>query len=150
MGRVAVISCVLVLTLSAGCAGLVPETPAAMTEESSPVTTQTRTPHQCDTFGTGGIAPLAESKTPVTTVEHANRRLQTVISERPDYPFTASAFAYVPRDENEEQWAVRDELDMRSTNTTLYYFSPRDDTRLDDMAIVTENGRVFTVLIGAC
>jgi hypothetical protein len=150
MARVSIITCLLIMTLFAGCAGLVTEKPTETTDESSPTTTQTRTPHQCDTFGTGGIAPLAETNNTVSTVGQANRTLHTVISEHPDYPFNASDFEYVPQDEIDDKRAVRDELDMRSTDTTLYYFSPHDYTKLDDMVIVSENGSIFAVIIGAC
>lgn len=150
MARVSAVSLVLVAILFAGCVGPVIETPAEKTEKPPTATTPTRITPQCDTFGTGGIVPLNETNHTVTTVTLANRTFHSTISDLPDYPFNASEFEYVPRDKIDAKGAVRDELDMRSPNMTLYYFSPDSDTRLDNMAIVTENGGVFTVHIGAC
>lgn len=156
MVRMSIISCVVVITVFAGCAGLGTERPAETIEEPATVTPQTRTLHQCDTFGTGGIAPLAETNSTVTTVRQANRTLHTVVSGLPDadtYPYNASDLDYVSRDtiDENERRAVRDELHSVPANTTLYYFSPHDYTRIDDdMVIVSENGGVFVVFIGAC
>lgn len=157
MVRLSIISFVVVITLFAGCAGHVTENPVEPTEEPSTETPQTRTPHQCDTFGTGGIAPLAETNNTVTTVRQANSTMHTVVSGVPDapdtYPYNASELEYVPRDkiDETERRAVRDELRRMPANTTLYYFTPHDYTRVaDDMIIVSENGGVFVAFIGAC
>lgn len=150
MTRIFTGSLVLVLIIVAGCTGPVTETPTENIEKSPELTTSTRITPQCDTFGTGGIASLGEINDTVTTVTKANRTLRSTISDLPDYPFNASDFEYVPRTKIDSKGAVRDELDVSSTNTTLYYFSPDGDTGLDEMVIVTENGGVFTIHIGAC
>lgn len=151
MTRVPSVSVVLVIVLIAGCAGLGTENPAGPAGETS--TETTRTTHECDTFGTGGVAPLGETNTTVTTVGEANTSLRTVIRNGSDYPFNASDLEYVPRDEIDETGAVRHELeryDMWSANTTLYYFSPGNTTGLDDTLVVTDGGAVFVIYIGAC
>ncbi|MXR19226.1 hypothetical protein [Halobacterium bonnevillei] len=151
MIRVPSISVVLVIILVAGCAGLGTENPAE--PPAATPTETTRTAHECDTFGTGGVAPLGETNTTVTTVGQANASLRTVVLERADHPFDVSDLEYVPRDEIDETGAVRNELeryDTWSANTTLYYFSPRNTTGLDEMHVVTDGGAVFIIYIGAC
>lgn len=142
-----IISVVVVMTLLAGCASPVTEKPAEIT--------QTRPPNPCDTFGTGGMAPLGGTNNTVSTVEQANRTLHTVVSGLPDadYPYNPSDLEYVSRDkiDETEKRAVRDELHSVPVNTTLYYFTPHSYTRVaDDMVIVTEEGDLFVALIGAC
>lgn len=151
MTRVFGLSVVLVVVLAAGCAGLVPGGPAEPGAETA--TETTRTTHDCDTFGTGGIAPLGETNTTVRSVVAAKASLQTVIPELSDYPYNVSALDHVPRDDVAETGEIRGELeryDLQPPDPTLYYFSPRDSTRLDEMVIVTEGGALFVIYIGAC
>lgn len=141
MQRVARIAFAVLLVLGAGCTAPAPDGTAKPTE--------TRT-NGCSTFGTGGIAPLNETNATVTSVSEADRSLRTVVADESDVPYNASDYRNVPREEVDDRGAVRDELEPHVTNETLYYFSPTGERGLDEMLIVSEDGAVFIVFIGAC
>lgn len=133
---------VVALTLLAGCNSHV--------QPRSPTPTAASPTVDCDTFGTGGVFPVTDANTTVTSRDAATSALESARSNGSLDEPAATEFAYVPRESVDSREAVRDEISRLPANATLYYFSPDNGTDVHEMAIVSETGRIYRAYVGAC
>lgn len=120
---------------------------------STPTQSQTPSPSiDCGTFGTGGVAMVAEVNTTITAREDATSALQAARANDSLHAENDTQFSYVPREKVDEEARsdLRDRRRSISENETLYYYSPDGGTDIDEMVVVSETGRIYRPYVGAC